>query len=128
MFCSCGSGKLFANCCGPFLAGKAFAATAEQLMRSRYTAYTKADIAYIIKTQDAERFADFDVNSAKAWAQHSLWKGLKVLKVVKGSENDNMGVVEFEARYEENGERMAIHEVSHFARNEHGQWIYIDFE
>ena len=45
--CPCASGRPFAECCGPILAGTAKAATAEALMRSRYAAFVKNDMAYL---------------------------------------------------------------------------------
>ena len=39
MKCPCSSGKEFAECCEPILTQAKKAATAEELMRSRYTAY-----------------------------------------------------------------------------------------
>ncbi|MGE4560780.1 MAG: SEC-C metal-binding domain-containing protein, partial [Desulfobulbus sp.] len=42
--CPCESGLPFATCCRPLLSGEQQAATAEALMRSRYTAYTRAAI------------------------------------------------------------------------------------
>ncbi|MBK5938172.1 hypothetical protein CCR96_02550 [Halochromatium roseum] len=42
MPCPCGSGHTLADCCEPFLAGTTMPATAEALMRSRYTAFTQA--------------------------------------------------------------------------------------
>src|SRR5262249_12642121 len=50
MNCPCQSGQNLDQCCGPFIAGEAFPETAEQLMRSRYTAYTQANLGYIKKT------------------------------------------------------------------------------
>jgi hypothetical protein len=47
--CPCG-GSVFATCCGPYLAGDAVAPTAETLMRSRYSAYTLRDEAYLRAT------------------------------------------------------------------------------
>ena len=38
--CPCGSGLAYEACCGPIIAG-APAATAEALMRSRYSAYAR---------------------------------------------------------------------------------------
>lgn len=37
--CPCQSGHQYADCCGKFHLREAFPETAEQLMRSRYTAY-----------------------------------------------------------------------------------------
>ena len=44
--CPCG-GKAYATCCAPLLSGARQAASAEELMRSRFTAYTLADDAYL---------------------------------------------------------------------------------
>lgn len=38
--CPCQSGKPYTECCQPFHLKTAFPETAEQLMRSRYAAYT----------------------------------------------------------------------------------------
>ncbi len=50
--CPCGSGRAFADCCGPLIAGAA-APTAEALMRSRYTAHVRGAVDYIVDTHDA---------------------------------------------------------------------------
>ena len=39
--CPCGGGA-YASCCGPLIAGEKLAGTAEQLMRSRYSAFALA--------------------------------------------------------------------------------------
>ena len=46
--CPCGSGRAFGACCGPALSGERPAPTAEALMRSRYTAFTLHDTAYLL--------------------------------------------------------------------------------
>ncbi len=46
--CPCCSGKEFDLCCGPLLSGEKKAATAEALMRSRYTAHVKEEYPYVI--------------------------------------------------------------------------------
>ena len=48
--CPCQSGKLYAHCCEPFHLAQAIPTTAEQLMRSRYAAYTLVNIPYIVTT------------------------------------------------------------------------------
>lgn len=45
--CPCGSKLLLVDCCLPLLAGKQYAQTAEQLMRSRYTAHALLQITYL---------------------------------------------------------------------------------
>ena len=54
--CPCG-GPSLAACCGPYIAGAAIAPTAETLMRSRYSAYTLRDEAYLRATWHAQHAA-----------------------------------------------------------------------
>ena len=58
--CPCGSGLAYDACCGPIIAG-APAATAEALMRSRYSAYVQRAYAHLGRTLSAEQRKDFDV-------------------------------------------------------------------
>ena len=124
--CPCGSTQGFETCCGPFLNGKEMPGTAEQLMRSRYTAFTIANIEYLKKTLAPESRGDFDEKNTHQWATQSKWKGLKVLSTEKGQAADKKGVVEFVATYEQNGETIEHHEVSTFRKADNGQWYFID--
>lgn len=126
MSCPCGSGKSFENCCEPFLTGKAMPETAEKLMRSRYTAFVKADVEYLKKTLAPESRADFDLSATQQWAKNAKWKGLKILSTSKGLEEDKKGVVEFVATYEMEGEALDHHETSNFRKADNGQWYFVD--
>lgn len=128
MNCPCGSKTAFEKCCGPFLEGKSYPETAEALMRSRYTAYTKADIDYIKKTLAPEARKDFDEADAKRWAQESKWKGLKIIGTEKGGPSDTIGLVEFTATYEVEGQGIDHHEVSKFKKSKEGHWLFVDGE
>ena len=48
--CPCGTGLPLDECCGPLHDGTTTAATAEQLMRSRYSAFAVGDPAYLLAT------------------------------------------------------------------------------
>ena len=48
--CCCGAPVALAECCGPFVEGAKFPATAEQLMRSRYSAYCLGRVSYLVET------------------------------------------------------------------------------
>jgi len=48
--CPCGTNKTYANCCERYLDGTDIPATAEALMRSRYTAYTLLCEDYLLAT------------------------------------------------------------------------------
>lgn len=126
MKCPCLSKKLFSECCEPFIKGNAYPETAEQLMRSRYTAYTLADMNYLKKTLAPKALEEFDEVASMQWAKSSKWKGLKILKTEDGGPEDKTGTVEFMADYEKDGEEFEHHEVSKFKRNKHGHWLFVD--
>ena len=125
MRCPCGSGLDDESCCGPYLRGEASPPTAEALMRSRYTAYTRGDIDYIANTLAAEHRGTFDRAAAKAWATQSKWQGLRIVRVEGGGPADREGVVEFIATYSQRGQTLEHHEVSQFRRGERGAWRFV---
>ena len=127
MNCPCGSSKEYAKCCEPFITGKSLPETAEQLMRSRYTAYTNETINYIKDTLAPESQKDFNITSARKWAKGSEWLGLKIISS-SGGAADNKGTVEFIASYKQDGHKFDHHETSEFRKNEKGQWLFVDGE
>ena len=119
--CPCGSALSFDECCGPLLAGRRHAATAEQLMRSRYCAYVLRDRAYLEATWHADtRPADLDLEIAPL----PRWTGLSIVGTSRGQTGDSEGTVEFVARYKLNGRAHRIHETSRFVRAD-GRWLYL---
>ena len=125
MRCSCGSGLPVAECCGPVLDGTRTAATAEQLMRSRYTAFALGDAAHLLATwHPRTRPAELGIDAGVRWT------GLDVLATTGGSPLENQGTVEFRAHYVLVGRGVAgrtgaQHERSRFLR-EQGRWFYVD--
>src|SRR5690606_1519723 len=69
--CPCGGGP-FADCCGPYLDGSRLPARADQLLRSRYTAYVRGDTAYLRTTWDPATCPETLEDS-----QPPQWLGLK---------------------------------------------------
>jgi SEC-C motif-containing protein len=90
--CPCCSGKLYEECCGLYISGKKPAPSAETLMRSRYTAYTKADMDYIERTMKGPAALSFNRIESEKWARASEWEKLEVLR---SQEIPNTGIVEF---------------------------------
>jgi SEC-C motif-containing protein len=130
--CPCGGASL-AACCGPYLAGDAIPPTAEQLMRSRYTAYTRGDEAYLRATWHPSTLPAGPIIDP---AERLQWLGLEVksalrLRQRKANlpETSDSDTVEFVARYKIAGRAHRLHEVSRFVR-EHGagaaRWFYVD--
>lgn len=122
--CPCGSGAAEASCCGPLLAG-APAPTALALMRSRYSAYVKGTIDYIVETHDPATREEIDRKASEEWSKQSEWTGLEILNTKKGGEGDSDGEVEFIARGKTGGKEFAHHERSRFRKVE-GRWFYMD--
>ncbi|TCC39978.1 hypothetical protein E0H75_38550 [Kribbella capetownensis] len=116
--CPCGLDATYGDCCGALHQGKA-AATAEQLMRSRYTAFVVRDARYLLQTWSADtrpptlNFAD-DVQ----------WTGLEILTTTAGTPFHTEGTVEFQAHFTHNGTPETQQETSHFTR-ENGLWVYV---
>ena len=125
--CPCGSGLDYANCCEPIIKGTKQAETAEQLMRSRYSAYSKAEIDHIINSTAIDQRKNIDKKSTKKWAERSIWNGLEIIKKEKGGPDDVKGKVEFIAYYTEKNIRKKYHELSTF-RKARGKWFFIDGE
>ena len=120
--CPCGSSKNYNQCCEPFITAIKLPHTPEELMRSRYSAYTRANIDYIANTMKAPANLDFNPVEAKSWAAEVKW--LK-LEVVAATQDENEGTVEFIAQYSHEGKKYVLHEVSLFRRDDN-QWYYVD--
>lgn len=125
--CPCGSKKTYLSCCGLFIEQHQLPKTPEQLMRSRYTAYTMANIEYISKTMREPAALNFDPLSARKWAEQAQWLNLEVLQSRVDPKNPDRGFVEFKAHYHLANQDHCMHELSEFHFQD-GQWYYVDGE
>lgn len=123
--CPCGSGETYAACCGPFLGGRAQPETAEQMMRSRYTAYARQSANYLVATTHPSKRARNELKAVSKSFRGITWVSLEILATEKGSATDNDGIVEFKATCAAGREKSTIHEHSSFVR-EDGRWFYLD--
>jgi SEC-C motif domain protein len=119
--CPCGSATALADCCGR-LHGGAPAADAEQLMRSRYSAYVLGDEAYLLATwHPRTRPARLQLEPAG----RLNWLGLEVRRHTPI--DSAHAQVEFVARFRAGGGRATrLHETSRFERGDDGRWLYVD--
>ncbi|HUX91344.1 MAG TPA: YchJ family metal-binding protein [Gallionellaceae bacterium] len=118
--CPCGSQKKYAGCCGPYLDGNVIPATAEALMRSRYTAYTLLREEYLLASWHASSMPETLNLAAEAPGQ---WLGLEIKR--HQQQDADHAQVEFVARYKVAGRAHRMHELSRFVR-EDGRWFYVD--
>lgn len=118
--CVCGSGKPFGDCCAVYLNGSQLPETAEQLMRSRYSAYVHEHAEYLLTTWHPETRPPSLAFDREA---RPRWLGLNIKRAA--NVDAAHAVVEFVARYKINGRAFRMHETSRFARID-GRWYYRD--
>jgi SEC-C motif-containing protein len=114
--CPCGSTLAYEACCQAIIKGQRSAETAEQLMRSRYSAYVMKEIDYILSSLHPDHRADYDEQSSRAWAESAEWQGIKIVKTIGGGPADSEGQVEFVVSYAEKGVKQEHHEISSFKK------------
>lgn len=96
--------------------------TAEDLMRSRYTAYTLGHESYLLATwHHSSRPKSLELANQPA----HKWLGLTIKHHKQNAPDEAM--VEFVARYKVNGRARRLHETSRFVKTGK-QWFYIDGE
>ncbi|MBI9070390.1 MAG: YchJ family protein [Melioribacteraceae bacterium] len=125
--CPCSSGQNYAECCEPIIKGEKQAGTAEALMRSRYTAYTKHEVEYIGETIHPDQRTDYDEKATKEWSHGSEWLGLEIINTEAGTEADEEGTVEFKAKFKQQGYDLDHHELSEFKKAD-GKWYFFNGE
>ncbi len=117
--CPCGRGQTYVECCGAIHSGRKPAVTAEDLMRSRYSAFAKSDIGYLRHSWLPNRTPR--VIHADGGRQ---WTGLTIHDTSEGGAFDSTGTVSFTAAFVEGGEPGAQSEKSLFQRHV-GRWVYV---
>ncbi|MCX4390923.1 YchJ family protein [Micromonospora peucetia] len=118
--CPCGSGQPYAGCCGRLHRGEADAATAEALMRSRYSAFAVGDTGYLLRSwHSSTRPRQLDLDPGQRWT------GLEIVDTDRGGLFDATGAVEFRAHHRAGGHPGTQAERSRFVR-EDGRWVYLD--
>jgi SEC-C motif-containing protein len=132
--CPCGYGQSYRDCCEPLHFGMQYAQTAEQLMRSRYTAfyYGKNDpvtmIDYLLATHHQSKHQPRERESIAETMRQQRWLGLKILHTEKGQTNDKEGIVQFVASYcGPSGVAKQHYERSKFIKQD-GRWFYLEGE
>lgn len=126
MDCYCCSGRKFEDCCAPFLGGTAKPATAEELMRSRFSAYAAGEIEYLLRSTHPSTRKFYKSEELERWARANRWEKLEIVAKTAGEAADKTGTVEFAAHYrDENGEPHVHREDSRF-RKELGKWFFVD--
>lgn len=127
LVCPCGL-DLYESCCQPLHLGHKKAETAAQLMRSRYSAFAKHEIDYLVQTTALGQQQALDVKAIAEWSKANQWLKLDVVQAQE-KRDKNHAQVEFKAHYatqEQSGQQVQIHhEISHFVK-QNGMWYFLD--
>ncbi|TLU61288.1 YchJ family protein [Thalassotalea litorea] len=121
--CPCNSALDYVHCCQPLHQSIQTAATAEQLMRSRYSAYALKFATYLHQTWAEQERAKHTIADIQEWADETTWLTLDI--ITTDSADPKYHFVEFHAHYLHQGKHWLMHENSRFCQ-ENGQWRYLD--
>jgi SEC-C motif-containing protein len=108
-----------AACCGPILEGARLAATAEELMRARFTAHVMHDFGFLHRTYRGTVRQPYVESSEKPATE---WQRLEV-HAHEGGKTPDVATVDFSAYGTEGGVEQVLHEKAEFVRQS-GAWIY----
>lgn len=118
--CICGNEKDFSECCEPIITKQKQPQNAEELMRSRYSAYVQANGEYLVYSAVKENQYQEDIALIEEFSNSVEWLKLDVLDVQPTT-------VEFKAYYRDKDGIQVLHEKSNFVQ-EDGIWKYKDGE
>ena len=124
--CPCGRAEKYEFCCKKKHQDISSAITAEDLMRSRFVAFTKGMGDYLMSSHHSTTRPLSQKNEIVNWANSVKWTHLEILNTTNGGEGDSEDTVEFKAHFKEKGKKTFIHENSKFIR-ENNHWMYLGF-
>jgi SEC-C motif-containing protein len=125
MKCPCNSTVEYKDCCGLVHFSIDNAMTAEQLMRSRYSAFVLNDMLFLKESHSKNTVHTFNFKNTSKWTQSVNWIKLEIISTQNGYKESIDGFVEFKAYFRENTIIDFIHGRSRFVK-ENNHWVYLD--
>lgn len=113
----------YSQCCQPFHTQQDTPHTAEQLMRSRYSAYVLGLIDYIVHTTVPSQQTGLDRFALQQWSRETAWQGLQVITTQNMDKSHDK--VEFKAYFLHENQQQAHHEISYFVKIQQ-KWYFLD--
>ncbi|WP_026977734.1 YchJ family protein [Flavobacterium tegetincola] len=117
--CYCGAKILFERCCEPKINRNVKAATAEELMRSRYSAYCIQAADYLVATTHLSTRKFHKKSDILDWSKSNIWVNLEVISTSEDK-------VEFKAYYLDESLKAQIHYEKSTFTFDNGSWFYVD--
>lgn len=130
--CPCGGGArrlTYGACCAPLHQGLRQAGTAAALMRSRYSAFARGEVDYLLRTQPSSEPEAARRRALRDTCRQVRWQRLEILATEGGGPADLTGTVTFRAHYRQGGRRGVLQERSRFGRRGdrlEGDWLYLE--
>lgn len=122
--CPCNNSIQYKECCYKAHNAIESVETAEQLMRSRYSAYVMANIDYLMKSHHSSTCPVSDKDDILKWTTSVKWIKLEIVNKTNGLQTESKGTVEFKAYFKEDDILSVIHENSKFVK-ENNYWVYL---
>jgi len=125
--CPCGSTKKYKKCCKPFHDGQ-IPKSAQELMKSRFSAYALSKAEYIMETTHPLN-PDYTEENRQSWKKDIMnfcdYTEFINLEVYETQEGDDESFVTFKAILTQDNLDASFSEKSRFLKQD-GRWFYID--
>ena len=126
IICPCGrNNNLYKDCCFLVHSNIHNALTAEDLMRSRYSAFVLCKGEYLLQSHSKQFRDTSTIENTMRWSKSITWKHLEIISSENGLQSDSEGTIEFKAYFKEKNKLKCIHENSLFIR-EDTHWVYLN--
>lgn len=113
MNCHCGSGLEYQACCKAFHDGDKIATRAEDLLRSRFSAFVTNNFRYNYDTTSSANRSENLLQSLSKVADETKWQSLLILE--RFPDNDPLPRIRYVAFFQRGGNWYQIHELSFFS-------------
>jgi SEC-C motif-containing protein len=98
-------------------------------MRSRYSAFARGEVEYLLRTQPSGEPEAARRRALRDTCRQVRWQRLEILATDAGGPNDLVGTVTFHAHYRQGGRSGVLQERSRFGRRGDrldGDWLYLE--
>mgnify|MGYP003455820747 FL=1 len=116
--CPCGSTSAYAECCKLIHDNLQHAHSAEQLMRARYTAFSKGFIDFIYDSFHPDSRPHQHKDAIAQWASENKWLKLEIL-------HSDSSHVEFKAHYLNADMQAEVHHEMSTFKKAKGIWYFL---
>ena len=124
--CPCGSELDLEKCCLPLIQGKVKAATAQDLLRARYTAFTRGDVDFILRITVGHVTKSIE-KRLRIGRKARDGLGSKLFNLKWAKRNNDTGTIVFGAHYRDRKDgKDHEHWEKSFFEKENGQWRFAD--